>query len=453
MTAASPLFLARLERLLSARMMRLPLKALVHAFSHTAVPVVAVERLAALMPDRSVFAEHHEHVFAARCPAMVDAAVPTHGALAGESVVVKDSIDVAGLPTTLGLARPHGDIARDDALIVRRVRDAGGVVLGKTKMTILGLDGLGAHVQGPMPANPRAPGYFPGGSSTGTAVAVAAGVARYGIGGDGMGSVRIPAGFCGLVGLKPTHDRLPVDGYPSVAPSMDVPGPIARDVDDCARLWSVLAADASAQSVGPWLPERFGVIRTLGPELACRSVARAFDDTLRRTGCAIQRVDIPLALQSAGIGMMTASDEVATGPYARLGVDSVDSVDIGAAGKLAMTLAQSLSHRGRARVRRLRERLKDETQRALDACGGFIALPTTAVPAPAVSRVLLDGGTDTVLLRAVGLYTPLANVTGLPAIAVPMGVDDRGRPLSIMIMGRAHSETDLLRIAKAIEAL
>jgi aspartyl-tRNA(Asn)/glutamyl-tRNA(Gln) amidotransferase subunit A len=258
-----------------------------------------------------------------------------------------------------------------------------------------------------------------------------------------MGSVRIPAGFCGLVGLKPTHDRLPVEGYPSVAPSMDVAGPIARDVDDCARLWSVLAADPSVTTpVSAWVPPRIGVIRTLGPELACRSIARAFDDTLRRLGVDVVRVDIPLALQSAGIGMMTASDEVALGPHS--------ARDIGAAGKLTMTLARSLSHRGRARVRRLRERLRNETYAALDRVG-FIALPTAAVPAPAVSRVLLDGGQDTILLRAVGLYTPLANVTGLPAIAVPMGVDDRGRPLSMMIMGPPNSETDLLKIAKAIE--
>ncbi len=438
MTAVSPRVLVHLDRVLSARLMRLPLKALVHAFSHTAVPVVAVEKMAALLPDHTLDGDL-EHVFAARCPR----GDVTSGPLEGEGVVVKDSIDVAGLPTTLGLARYDGAPAERDAVIVQRVREGGGVILGKTKMTILGLDGLGAHVQGPMPANPRAPGYFPGGSSTGTAVAVAAGVARYGIGGDGMGSVRIPAGFCGLVGLKPTHHRLPSQGYPSVAPSMDVPGPIARDVDDCARLWSVLAADPSAATIGPWIPKRIGVIRTLGPELACRSIARAFDDTLRRLGAQVERVDIPLALQSAGIGMMTASDEVATGPHGR--------GDIGIAGQLTMTLARSLSHRGRARVRRLRERLRVETYRALDRVG-FIALPTAAVPAPAVSRVLLAGGQDTILLRAVGLYTPLANVTGLPAIAVPMGEDDRGRPLSMMIMGPPNSETDLLRIAKAIES-
>lgn len=439
MSPVSPKLLTQLDRVLSARLMRLPLKALVHAFSHAAVPVVAVEKLAALLPDGA----HDgpiEHVFAARCAPHDGEA---SGVLSGESVVVKDSVDVAGLPTTLGLARFDGAVAREDAVIVKRVRDAGGVVLGKTKMTILGLDGLGAHVQGPMPANPRAPGYFPGGSSTGTAVAVAAGLARYGIGGDGMGSVRIPAAFCGLVGLKPTHGRLPEAGYPSVAPSMDVPGPLARDVDDCARFWSVLADDPAAETVSAWVPSRIGVIRTLGPALACRSIARAFDDTLRRVGIPIELVDVPLALQSAGIGMMTASDEVANGPHG--------AHDIGAAGKLTMTIARSLSHRGRARVRRLRERVRDETHRALDRVG-FLAMPTAAVPAPAVSRVLLEGGQDTVLLRAVGLYTPLANVTGLPAIAVPMGVDDRGRPLSIMIMGPPNSETDLLRIAKAIEA-
>src|SRR5262249_40393436 len=149
------------------------------------------------------------------------------GPLAGEAVAVKDSIDIAGARTGLGL-RSGGDVAARGAGIVQRGRDAGGFIAGKTKMTQLGRDGLCARRPGPMPENPRAPGYFPGGSSTGTAVAVASGVARWGLGGDGMGSIRVPAAYCGLVGLKPTHGRLPSEGYPSVAPSMDVPCPIAR---------------------------------------------------------------------------------------------------------------------------------------------------------------------------------------------------------------------------------
>lgn len=441
--AVSPLVLSRVERVLETRLMRLPNKLILHALSHASFPIVAVEKFAQGMPDHEGDDVSHAFITRYESPPGRRSLHPTAPEpLAGESVVVKDSIDVAGAPTALGLA--PDDLtppALRDAVIVERVRAAGGVVIGKTKMTELGLDGLGAHVRGPMPKNPRAPGYFPGGSSTGTAVAVAARLARYGLGGDGMGSVRIPAGFCGLVGLKPTHDLLPAAGYPSVAPSMDVPGPICRDVEDCARLWRVLA-DEPFVSPTSWLPPKIGVIRTLGPELAAKSVRRAFEDTLRKLAVPVERVDVPLALHSAGIGMVTASDEVASGPHARR--------DVSPAGRVTLALVRSISHRGRARVRRQRELLRAQVMRALDRVG-FLAMPTAAVPPPAVTRALRDGGQDGILLRAVGLYTPLANVVGLPAIAVPMGTDDRGRPLSIMFVGPPRSEPDLLRIARAVE--
>src|SRR6185369_3634672 len=178
------------------------------------LPLVSAERFARATPDPGALADAGDPLVI-RFP---DAPCAL-GPLGGERVVVKDSIDVAGTPTVLGL-HDGGDVAERDAVMVQRIRAAGGFLYGKTKMTELGMDGLGAVIHRSMPANPRAPGYFPGGSSTGTAVAVAAGIARYGVGGDGMGSVRIPAAFCGLVGLKPTHGRLPTEGYPSVAPTM-----------------------------------------------------------------------------------------------------------------------------------------------------------------------------------------------------------------------------------------
>jgi aspartyl-tRNA(Asn)/glutamyl-tRNA(Gln) amidotransferase subunit A len=167
-------------------------------------------------------------------------------------VVVKDAIDVAGRATSVGLA-DGGDVATADATMVTRVRAAGGWLLGKTAMTELGMDGVGALMPWPMPRNPRAPGYFPGGSSTGTAVAVAAGLARYGVGSDGLGSVRIPAAFCGLVGLKPGRAPWLADGYRSPVRTLDVCGPIARTVADCARLWQVLDAQPIA-AIAPAVP-------------------------------------------------------------------------------------------------------------------------------------------------------------------------------------------------------
>jgi aspartyl-tRNA(Asn)/glutamyl-tRNA(Gln) amidotransferase subunit A len=257
--------------------------------------------------------------------------------------------------------------------------------------------------------------------------------------------VRIPAAFCGLVGLKPTHDRLPIEGYPSVAPSMDVPGPIARTVEDCALLWHVLAHDTPAPAFAPLtssIPPRIGLIRELGPELSTRAVREAFARTLHLLACGTEIVSVPLAPYCAGIGMMTASHEVATGPHAARPINE--------AGRLTLALGRALSDAGRARLRMRRAALREQCLAAL-ARVGFLAMPTSAIPAPAITREILAGGQDGILLRAVGLYSPLANVTGLPAIAVPMGADDRGRPLSIMFMGPPNSERELLQIALAVQ--
>lgn len=440
MLPVSPRVLRGTARVLGA--LQRPTAAALRLLARTHLPVVAAERFAARAPDpaprgaASHFAGDADP-FVIRFPS----APCAEGPLAGEPVAVKDSIDVGGVRTGLGL-RSGGAVAERDAVIVRRVRDAGGFIAGKTKMTELGMDGLGALMPGPMPENPRAPGYFPGGSSTGTAVAVAAGLARWGLGGDGMGSIRIPAAYCGLVGLKPTHGRLPVEGYPSVAPSMDVPGPIARTAADCALLWQVIAGEAPAP-LAPLAPPRVGVIRQLGPELATRSIASAFDRALARLGIAAERVDVPGAEHATPLGMAAATHELARSAEA--------SCDLSPAGLLNVALGLAVGLDDARALTERRGRLRDATLRALDRVG-FLAMPTAAVPAPAVTRSLLDGAQDGLLLRAVGAYTPLANCTGLPAIAVPCGVDDRGRPLSIMFVGPPSAEADLLRLALAVES-
>jgi Asp-tRNA(Asn)/Glu-tRNA(Gln) amidotransferase A subunit family amidase len=356
-------------------------------------------------------------------------------------VVVKDSIDVAGARTGLGLL-DGGDLATKDAVIVRRIREAGGLVCGKSKMTELGMDGLGAVMHHPMPGNPRAPGYFPGGSSTGTAVAIASGRARFGLGGDGMGSVRIPAAYCGLVGLKPTHGRLPEEGYPSPAPSMDVPGPMARTAADCALLWQVIAGERP-RPLATRAPARVGVIRQLGPELATRSIAMAFRRALGGLGTTIEEVDVPGAEHNPILGMAAAIHEVARCAHA--------SRELSAAGQLNMALGRAVDGAAARIFADRRALLRDAALRALDRVG-VLAMPTTAIPPPAVTPALLGGAQDALLLRAIGAYTPLANCTGLPAIAVPCGVDDRRRPLSIMFVGPPGEEEMLLRIALAVEA-
>ena len=396
------------------------------------VPVIGPDRYADRIPD-AAFGE-------AGVSPLVDAMAPRScaaGVLDGD-VVIKDQIDVAGCRTGVGLAS-GGQIAEHDAPIVARIAAAGGRIVGKAKMTELGIDGIGMVMNYAMPANPRAPGYAPGGSSTGTAVAVASGLARYGVGGDGLGSIRIPAAFCGLVGLKPSRDRLPRQGIRSPVRTLDAVGPIARDAADCARLWQVMAGEPVAR-LTPWTPDRVGV--PLGRLRAARSIERAFERMLAALGVAVDRIDLPGFDRATFLGGLIGAYELSTGPFA----DTARTP----AGKMSRAVGGAMSAANAGRLYAQRDLLRAATARALERTP-ILALPTTAIPPPAMTNALVTGGTDVMLLRALGAFTPLANLTDLPSIAVPSGVDDRGRPLSIMFVAGRGGETALLQLALAVE--
>ncbi|MBX3247518.1 MAG: amidase [Myxococcales bacterium] len=406
------------------------------------LPLPFVEQLANARPERWTTRVAAEPFASRPAPTNASTGAATETPLEGATVVVKESLDVEGLPSALGLDRATlDDLAREDAELVARIRAAGGVILAKTKMTELGMDGLGLLVSGEPPRNPVAPSYVVGGSSTGTAVAVASGLARYGVGGDGLGSVRIPAAFTGLVGLKPGTDVVSSRGYRSVAPTMDVPGPMARDAADCVRLFQVMAG-LPVRPLGAHVPARVGVIEGLGPELAARDVRRAFERAL--DGLGVERVSVQVegAASHPALALAASTRELARSRY----VPRIRS----AQGRMNVVFGRAFGEHddridGKLRV------LAEDTARALERVP-LLAMPTTAVPAPAVRRGLLRGGQDALLLRAIAAYTPLANCTGLPAIAAPCGRDAAGRPLSIMFMGPPGSEELLLQVALAVEA-
>lgn len=360
------------------------------------------------------------------------------GVLDGD-VVVKDQIDVAGLPTGVGM-RDGGADATHDASIVERITAAGGRVIGKAKMTELGIDGIGTLMHYAMPRNAVAPAYVPGGSSTGTAVAVALGLARYGVGGDGLGSIRIPAAFNGLVGLKPSRTRYPHAGIRSPVRTMDAVGPITRTAADCARLWQVIASEPVVE-LTPLAPPVVGV--PIGGSLrVASSIWRAFRRVLGALGARVERVALPHFENVTFLGGMTGAYELATGPYA----DRVATPS----GRMSRALGEAFSARDVERLVQHRGELAAATDRVL-AKTPILAMPTTAIPPPALSRALVAGDQEILLLRALGAFTPLANLCDLPAIAVPCGVDDRGRPLSVMFVAGKGRETELLRIALAVE--
>ncbi|HTL32909.1 MAG TPA: amidase [Kofleriaceae bacterium] len=363
------------------------------------------------------------------------------GVLAGEDVVIKDQIDVAGMKTGVGLP-DGGEVATQDATVVARILAAGGRIPGKAKMTELGLDGTGALMPYPMPHNPRAPGYAPGGSSTGTAVAVASRLARYGVGGDGLGSIRLPSAFCGLVGLRPGRTTLPREGIASPVRSLDSIGPMCRTSADCARLWQVMAGEP-IRELHAWTPISVGVPTFSEPLSVAPSVGLAFVRALQAIGVSWESVEIRGFDRVTFLGGMIGSFEVATGPYA----GKADSPF----GRTSFAMGKAFSTENAARLEKQRATLRDETDRAL-AKTPVLAMPTSAIPPPAIAGSIAAGNPSVFLLRSLGAFTPLANLCDLPAIAVPCGVDDRGRPLSIMFVTLRGGEWQLLQIAAAVEA-
>ena len=402
--------------------------------ARTGAPVIGAERYAARSPEPGI-------AVAAASPVIEPYEAPpvTPGVLDGD-VIVKDQIDVEGLPTGVGLA-DRGPVAERDATLVARIRQAGGRLIGKSKMTELGIDGLGTLMHYPMPANPRAPSYCPGGSSTGTAVAVASGLVRYGVAGDGLGSVRIPAAFCGLVGLKPSRERLPRDGIRSPVRTLDAVGPIGRNVLDCAMLWQVMAGEPITP-ITPLSPPRIGLPVGRGPLRVAASIQAAVARALAALGSQIETVTIPGFDSITFLGGMTGSHELSTGPYAGRTTT--------AAGRRSLALGRAISAADYARLADQRTALREATARALETTP-ILAMPTTAIPPPALSKAMLAGQSEVMMIRAIGAFTPLANLCDLPAIAVPCGVDAVGRPLSIMFMAAHGNETTLLRIALAVE--
>ncbi|MDX2086495.1 MAG: amidase [Kofleriaceae bacterium] len=403
--------------------------------ARTPVPVLAADWIAEREPVGEENAPNPSPLIEEIAPRDAPA-----GVLDGD-VVIKDQIDVAGLRTGVGMA-DGGEVATCDATVVARIVAAGGRITGKTKMTELGVDGIGALMHYPMPRNPVSPGYIAGGSSTGTAVAVASGFARYGVGGDGLGSIRIPSAFCGLVGLKPSQTALPRDGVRSPVRTLAQIGPMARTVEDCARLWQVMAGEP-VTPLTAWAPPVVGIPAFVATTKVARSIGHAFKRMFTALGVESREVPLPGFENATFLGGLTGAHELASGPYAGRGTT--------APGKVSLALGRSFTAEHIAILEAQRAALRDATARAFGQTP-ILAMPTTAIPAPAITPQLLTGRTSLPVLRALGAFTPLANLVDLPAIAVPSGVDDRGRPLSIMFVAPQGGETSLLRIAHAVEA-
>ena len=369
------------------------------------------------------------------------------GPLDGQRLIVKDLFDVASEATGAGCDVPVVPMAATTAPAVQRLLDAGAVYIGKAQMVQLALGGWGTNACVGAPRNPWDANAFrvAGGSSSGSAVAVAAGFADLALGSDTGGSIRIPASLCGIVGLKPSHGRIGLEGVVPLAPSLDSIGPMARTVGDVARAFAVLVGEPVVAA-----PARLGslVVRGLAgadlfaePDVA--DAYRAVLDRLMQAGTAVQFV--PLATRPgeyvASTGRVMGHEAWAL-HGARITAARA-TADPGVLRRFETASSIDAAAYGAAQATRDADRL-----RFIEWFAGadFLLTPATARTAP----VITDADEADFTLAH---YTRMANYLGLCAIALPCGVDRAGLPIGLQLVGRAGDEAGLLAAAWAIEHL
>ena len=394
------------------------------------------------------------------------------GALFGLPVPIKDCVNTRDYPTTGGTPGLRHFRPSDDAPLIKALRRAGAIVLGKTNMHELGYGWTSNNeAYGPV-RNPYDPARIPGGSSGGTAAAIAARMAPLGVAEDTNGSIRIPAALCGIVGLRPSTGRYPTQGCIPLSPVFDQVGPHARTVADLALFDAVIASERTPLPPTPLRGLRLGVVRDywyrdLDPELE-RITASALA-RLQQAGVELVESEFPQLtnLHKSITGPIITHDVgPAIGSYLseyHAGLDFeqlVSQASPGVRNDLRQVFPGGSDFVSDAdyavlvssRVPELRRRYREYFARTGVAA---IVFPATAVPAPPVGAE----GAVTVGDRQIHLFTALArNITptgsaAIPGLVLPAGLTSSGLPVAIELDGRAGMDRALLELGMSVEHL
>ena len=383
------------------------------------------------------------------------------GVLHGIPLSVKDLIDMKGLPTTAASKVRAGHRARSDAAVLARLRAAGAVFVGKCNLHEFAFGTTGEDSAFGPTRNPRAPGRMAGGSSSGSAASVAAGMAIASIGTDTGGSIRIPAAACGVIGLKPTLGELSMDGVVPLAPTLDHIGPLGRTVDDVAAVYRVMAGGHAAVEAhpGPGHPADRHVETHLAVptpyflDLLDPDVRRDFEgvlERLREAGCRIDEVNIPHADIITETYRHTQLYEAFHLHQHTLETRADDySPEV----RQRLMLGRALSEADYVRTQQNRQVLRLEVDTVLEGVNALL-LPTLAIPAAPLGTEHVVLGEQTSDLRAVSLrLTQLFNLTGHPAISLPSGTTPGGLPCATQLVGRRDHTQALLDLASRYESV
>jgi aspartyl-tRNA(Asn)/glutamyl-tRNA(Gln) amidotransferase subunit A len=431
----------------------------------------------------------------------VDAAVARGddpGPLAGVPVVVKDNLCLEGVRTTAGSKSLETFVPPYSATVVARLEDAGAVVIAKANLDEFGMGSSNENSAfGPV-RNPWDPERVPGGSSGGSAAAVAAGVVPLALGTDTGGSVRLPAAFCGVLGIKPTYGRLSRHGVVAYASSLDQVGVLSRSSRDAALALAVMAgfdpldgtsleadaealrglaglgAEAGGPDVGP--PDlsgtRVAVVRELSGDGNAPGVLRGLERTvaaLSELGAEVIEASVPSVQHAVAAYYLVATAEASSNLARYDGM--IYSTRLGEDGDGQEAVMRR--SRGRTLGREVRRRvlmgsfalsagyydayygkaLKVRRVIADDLAAAFAGADLLLTPTAPSAAYRLGEKVDDPLAMYVGdICTCLANLSGLPAVSVPAGRTDEGLPTGVQLLAPALEEARLLRVAAALEA-
>ena len=386
------------------------------------------------------------------------------GVLDGVPVAVKDELDL--LPfKTMGGTRFYGTRHPDqDATSVAKLRAGGALMIGKSNMHELGIGITGMNPSCGTARNPHHPDYYPGGSSSGTAVAVASGLCPLGLGLDGGGSIRIPAALCGIVGLKTTWGRISRAGSIPLSWSVSTAGPMGLTVRDVALGYAMIAGpderDGWTRNQPPvhlggleytdleglrlgWFPPWLNHSRA---EVA--HAVQSMFEPMRAAGASLKEIRIP-GLDAAHLSLLVTIISEIRESMKTLALQWRSPLCL--ENFINLRLAGMISGDDYVRAQRVRsDTMARFTQifRDVDA----VITPTTACTAPLIQQdSLVYGESDLSIQNELMRFVTVANLTGLPALTLPVGYDGRGLPIGLQLIGRPWEEACLLRIALALE--
>jgi Asp-tRNA(Asn)/Glu-tRNA(Gln) amidotransferase A subunit family amidase len=341
------------------------------------------------------------------------------------------------------------------------------LLIGKANMHEIGIGVTGLNPHHGTPRNPYNPDHYTGGSSSGSAAAVASGLCPAALGADGGGSIRIPSAFCGLVGLKPTFGRISEFGAAPLTWSMAHLGPLAANASDATLLYAIMAGpdekDPHSQHQPlPVIPSRYEGKRLDGLTLGvywpwfqhasqpvvdvCQKMLAEFG----RMGASVQEISIPGLEASRVAHTVTIATEMA---QALDNIYAEHHKDHGLDVRINLALARDLTALDYIRAQRIRTRLIDSMADTLEKVD-VIVTPSTGVLAPSIpAGALPDGESDLTTLIAIMRFATPANLTGLPAISFPAGYSAENLPVGFQAIGRPWDEATLLHLALAAEQI